>query len=431
MDGLRTQGQALSVSQAIALANRSLKEIGTICVVGEVSGFKGPNWRSGHCYFEVKDEEATIAATIWSSGYRNLGFKLEDGQQLVMYGSFDVYKGSGKMSFIIRHAEIAGEGQLRQQVALLAKKLAAEGLMDPERKRKVPRFCEHIVVCTSYSGSVLHDVERTLARRNPLVLIDTVECAVQGGEAPASIVRALAIAAKAQPDAILLVRGGGSFEDLMCFNDEQVARAIAACPVPVVTGIGHEPDTSIADMVSDLRASTPTAAAEMIAPSISEIEDSLNGRSRRLEHSMHGLLTAKSQALQALASRPCLTSPYALLDERRRDLSRAEERLFSAPLHLIDQYTSRLKLLSMRLDARAQRICQAPAALLDRLAAALSALSPLSVLERGYAIVRAEEGRVVSSCGQVEAGDALTTQLSDGSIQTKVTGIQEEGIDHE
>lgn len=146
---------------------------------------------------------------------------------------------------------------------------------------------------------------------------------------------------------------------------------------------------------------------------------------------MHGLLAAKSQALQALASRPCLTSPYALLDERRRDLSRAEERLFSAPLHLIDQYTSRLKLLSMRLDARAQRICQAPAALLDRLAAALSALSPLSVLERGYAIVRAEEGRVVSSCGQVEAGDALTIQLSDGSIRTKVTGIQEEGIDHE
>lgn len=431
MDAFRAQDQALSVSQAVALVNRSLKEIGTLCIIGEVSGFKGPNWRSGHCYFEIKDEEATLAATIWSSSYKNLGFELEDGQQLVMHGVFDVYKGSGKMSFIIRHAEIAGEGQLRQQVAQLAKKLAAEGLMDPARKRTVPKFCEHIVVCTSYSGSVLHDVEQTLARRNPLVAIDTVECAVQGAEAPASIVRALAIAAKAQPDAILLVRGGGSFEDLMCFNDEQVARAIAACPVPVVTGIGHEPDTSIADMVGDLRASTPTAAAEMIAPSISEIEDILNDRASRLEHAVQGLLAAASHALQALASRPCLASPRAFLDERRRDLSHVEERLFSAPLRLIDQHASRVRFLSMRLDARAQRICQAPAALVDRLAASLSALSPLSVLERGYAIVRTEGGRVVSSYGQVGTGDALAIQLSDGSIQTTVTSTHEGGVGHE
>lgn len=424
------QEQALSVSQAVALVNRSLKEVGTICIVGEVSGFKGPNWRSGHCYFEIKDEESTLAATIWSSSYRTLGFELEDGQQLIMRGSFDVYKGSGKMSFIIRHAEMAGEGQLRQQVAQLARKLAAEGLMEPGRKRTVPKFCEHIVVCTSYSGSVLHDVEQTLARRNPLVLIDTVECAVQGAEAPASIIRALAIAAKARPDAILLVRGGGSFEDLMCFNDEQLARAIAACPVPIVTGIGHEPDTSIADMVGDLRASTPTAAAEMIAPSLSEIADTLGDRGLRLGHAMQGLLAVKRQALQALASRPCLTSPYALLDERRRDLAHVEERLSAAPLHLIDQHMSRLKLLSMRLGARARHICHAPAALVDRLAAALSALSPLSVLERGYAIVYAGEGRVVSSYRHVGIDEALAIQLSDGRILATVTGTQEKEIDN-
>ena len=453
MDSENTTEQALTVSQAVALVNSSLRAVGTVCVIGEVSGFKGPNWRSGHCYFEIKDAEATLAATIWSSSYKAMGFEIEDGQQLVMYGTFDVYKGSGKMSFIIRHAEIAGEGQLRQQVALLAKKLAAEGLMDPARKRPIPRFCERIVVCTSYSGSVLHDVEQTLARRNPLVVIDTVECAVQGAEAPASIIRALAIAAKAAPDAILLVRGGGSFEDLMCFNDEQVARAIAASPVPVVTGIGHEPDTSIADMVSDLRASTPTAAAEQVAPSMQELADACENRARRLASSMEGKLAQLGQSVSALASRPCLTSPYALIDERKRELARieermdaipqrifddrardldhAEERLYTVLPHLVDVHATRTAMLSTKLDAAALRICQAPSAHIERLSAALAALSPLAVLGRGYAIVRSEEGHVVSSPTQAHVGDALTIQLADGNIQTTVTATHEGRNDHE
>lgn len=422
---------ALTVSQAVALVNGSLKSLGTVCVMGEVSGFKGPNWRSGHCYFEVKDEEATLAATMWKGSYQSLGFEFADGQQLIMYGTFDVYKGSGKMSFIIRHAEIAGEGRLRQQVALLAKKLAAEGLMDAERKRTIPRFCERIAVCTSYSGSVLHDVAQTLARRNPLVVIETVECAVQGAEAPASIVRALAIAARAKPDAILLVRGGGSFEDLMCFNDEQVARAIAASPVPVVTGIGHEPDTSIADLVADLRASTPTAAAEQVAPSIGELIEINDNRAVRLHRTMQAKLAALAQKVDALASRPCLTSPYALIDERKRDIMRAEERLSAAPAALIERRSSDMERMSQRLAHAASRICQEPAARLDRLAASLNALSPLAVLNRGYAIVRSDEGRIVTSYAQAEVGDALTIHLADGSIQTRVTRSQEGRVDHE
>ena len=213
-----------------------------------MSGFRGTA-RGGHCYFEVKDAESALSAIIWKGVYQSLGFTLEDGQQLVMYGDFDVYKASGKLSFVIRYAELAGEGILRQQVAQLERRLAAEGLMDDARKLHVPEFCERIVVCTSFSGKVLHDVEVTLARRNPLVVVDRVECSVQGKEAPPTIIDALRTAEVMRPDAILLVRGGGSFEELMCFNDEGVARAIAACTVPIVTGIGHEPDTTIARSV--------------------------------------------------------------------------------------------------------------------------------------------------------------------------------------
>ena len=337
-------------------------------------------------------------------------------------------------------------------MALLAKKLEAEGLMDPARKRRIPRFCERIVVCTSYSGSVLHDVEQTLARRNPLVVIDTVECAVQGAEAPASIIRALAIAAKAAPDAILLVRGGGSYEDLMCFNDEQVARAIAASPVPIVTGIGHEPDTTIADMVGDLRASTPTAAAEQVAPSMQELIDACEGRAKRLAGSMEGKLAQLEMSVSALATRPCLASPYALIDARRgdlerveerlravpqrlfddraRDLDHAEERLYAALPHRIDAHAAQTGMLATRLDAAARRICHGPAVQVERLSAALAALSPLAVLGRGYAIVRSESGHVVTSAAQARVGEGLSIQLADGRIDTTVTATQEGSIDN-
>lgn len=239
----------------------------------------------------------------------------------------------------------------------------------------------------------------------------------------------------------------------MCFNDEQVARAIAACPVPVVTGIGHEPDNSIADMVGDLRASTPTAAAEVIAPSMQELTDACQNRAKRLQGSMEASIERLGSFVSSLASRPCLTSPYALIDEQKRELGRteerlgalpqrlfderarnldhAEERLFFALPHLVQAQAASTGMLATRLDAAARRICQAPAARTERLGAALLALSPLSVLGRGYAIVRSEAGHVVSSALEAHAGDALTIQLADGSIQTTVTATHEGSIEHD
>lgn len=419
----------ISVSQASALAKNTLKGLGTLCVIGEVSGFRGPA-RGGHCYFEVKDAESALSAIIWKGVYQSLGFTLEDGQQLVMYGDFDVYKASGKLSFVIRYAELAGEGMLRQQVALLERRLAAEGLMDDARKLHVPEFCERIVVCTSFSGKVLHDVEVTLARRNPLVVVDRVECSVQGKEAPPTIIDALRTAEAMRPDAILLVRGGGSFEELMCFNDEGVARAIAACAVPIVTGIGHEPDTTIADKVADKRASTPTAAAEQVAPSIKEIRGKLDDRRMRLASAMGAQLSARAAALEALASRPCLTSPYALLEERAAELAQTEQRLADAPLRLVEWLAFGADKLAIRLDHAGAQMTAPFSARLARLEANLHALSPLAVLGRGYAIVRAG-GHVITSYAQAHAGDALTVQLADGTIETTVTATQEGRLDDE
>lgn len=442
-----TGQDALSVSEAVGLAKGNVSAWPSLSVTGEVSGFRGPNARSGHCYFEVKDDGASMSVIAWRGVYAHAGFELKDGLQIQLTGKFDIYKASGRLSFVASTMSVAGEGVLRQQVAELARKLEREGLMDPSRKRRIPAFCTRICVCTSLSGSVIEDVKRTLARRNPLVLIDVVGCSVQGAGAPASIVRALQVAAASSPDAVLLVRGGGSFEDLMCFNDESVARAVAECPVPVVTGIGHEPDTSIADMVADRRCSTPTAAAESVAPAIDDVERQMIQRQVRLGNSMRSMLereyagvesagkfaasamTARLMRegafLDALGSRPCLTDPAAGIHARQSELEQTSERLHGALPRLLRHSSETLDRDSQRLAGIAPRLLRAPDSEVSRLAATLDALSPLKVLGRGYSIARDENGHVVKDASSLRAGDSLSVQLGRGRIDAKVTSVDQ------
>ena len=433
----------ISVSDAVGLAKGAVSQWPTLVVAGEVSGFRGPNARSGHCYFEVKDDGASMSVIVWRGTAQKMGFQLRDGLAVQLTGKFDVYKASGKLSFVASKVEAAGEGLLRQQVAELARRLEREGLMDPARKRRVPAFCSRVCVVTSLSGSVIEDVKRTLARRNRLVEIDVVGCSVQGAEAPSTIVRALATAAAARPDAILLVRGGGSFEDLMCFNDESVARAIAACPVPVVTGIGHEPDTTIADMVADRRASTPTAAAESVAPAFDEVERQMLQRQVRLGRAMSAALSIRAQrvsslgrlmagsfdaelsrrrvALEALGARRCLTDPLATLTMRGDDLMQTEQRLHDALPRTLSRQREGCEHASARLRAAAGKLLAPGETTLARLAASLDALSPLSVLARGYAIARDGEGHVIKDARALSVGDELTVLLGAGSVGARVT----------
>ncbi len=436
----------LSVSAAIGAAKASVNAIPTMLVAGEVSGFRGPNARSGHCYFQVKDDSASMDAIVWRNTYAHAGVQLRDGMSVVLKGHFDVYVGTGRLSFIAQSLQLAGEGLLRQQVAELARRLKAEGLMDDALKRPIPRFCMRVAVCTSLSGSVIEDVKRTLRRRNPLVEIDVVGCAVQGPGAPQTIIRALEIAAAARPEAILLVRGGGSFEDLMTFNDESLARAVASCPVPVITGIGHEPDTSICDMVSDRRSSTPTAAAESVAPAIDDVVNviemrrqrmgaallkvagennmRLDGLAGRASKSMEGRISNERALLDALARRRCLENPMGFVEERTVALMQAEQRLMDAMPRVLDASQRETDGLAHRMRMAGEGMLQPHEAAMGRMAAALDALSPLKVLSRGYAIARDDQGHVLSDAAQVDVGQNVSVLLKDGSLSAQVTAIE-------
>lgn len=440
--------QPLSVHEAVGLAKASVDSLPTLLVTGEVSGFRGPNARSGHCYFKVKDDDSSMDVIIWRSTFRQLDFDLRDGLQLELSGKFNVYEAGGKLSFIARTVSLAGEGMLRQQVAALARKLEREGLMAPERKRPIPRFCTRVAVCTSLSGEVIDDVKRTLRRRNPLVELDVVGCSVQGPGAAETIGRALRVAAAAHPDAILLVRGGGSFEDLMTFNDEGLARAVAACPVPVITGIGHEPDTSICDMVSDRRCSTPTAAAESVAPALDEIVQAIVGRRQRLGAAMSQQLQHKQvqvdalgqsagkavaqgisserQRVESLAAHRCLQDPAWMLEDRSDQLQQSEQRLHDAMPRLLGRRDEEVGQAGTRLEGVGERLLRPYEASLARSAAALEALSPLKVLARGYAIALDGEGHVVTSTDVLTVGDRIEVRLARGEVTARVTDLTTE-----
>lgn len=441
-------GQApLAVSEAVSIAHDTVASIPALTVIGEVSGFRGPNARSGHCYFELKDEQASMSTIVWRGIYENCGFTLKDGLKIQMTGSFDVYRASGRLSFKAQSISLQGEGLLRQQVAELARKLEREGLMDPARKRSIPRFCTRVAVVTSLSGSVIDDVKRTLARRNPLVEVLIAPCAVQGTGASATIIRALAVAAEARPDVILLVRGGGSFEDLMCFNDEALARAVASCPVPVVTGIGHEPDNSICDMVSDRRQSTPSTAAESVALPLDELVSTINERERRLcavldrrvsdgcatldaeervmVQAVRTQLDASRSYLESLGSRPCLMSPLGALLERAESLDLTEERLHATLPRVISYRAEGLDEVTRRVEALSSRMLRPFEERLVRSASTLEALSPLKVLSRGYSIVRdGMSGRVVLDASTLSVGDEIDVLLGTGELSATVNSVR-------
>jgi exodeoxyribonuclease VII large subunit len=328
------------------------------------------------------------------------------------------------MQFQVRTLTPAGEGSLRLQVAALARKLEAEGLMNPERRRALPRFPQRIALVTSPRGKAVHDVIRTLRRRYPLAELLIAGVAVEGEGAPAALVEGLRAASECGADVILLVRGGGSYEDLMPFNAEQVARAVVSCPVPVVTGIGHEPDTSIADMVADLRASTPTAAAEAVSPSHEQLLLTLTRERRALAAALQNRVKAAAQQVTRLAERPVLRDPHAVLGAVAQAIDLAGMRLARAlPERLVRDV--------QRIQYARERMLHAGPRLLDRArtsislgAARLEDLSPLAILGRGYAVCFAGDGStVVKRVTDVSQGEALLVRVCDGHIGASVTDL--------
>lgn len=412
----------LTVSEAMAQAKRSLESV-TVRLIGEVSEVNAkPGYKA--VYFTVKDQGASLPCMMWLNRYRESGVKLAVGMLVELTGRFTLYAPKGRMNFDVFSVSMTGEGDLRRRVAELARKLQLEGLMDPRRKRPLPFMPQHIGVVTSPRGAAVHDVLRTLRRRWPSATVSVAGVAVEGATAPAGLISGLHACVAAGCEVILLVRGGGSFEDLMPFNDESLARAVASCPVPVVTGIGHEPDNSICDMVSDFRASTPTAAAETVSPDAGRLAEELDVRGRSMAQALRRRLDSEKLRLERLATRPVFCDPRSMFSTDLLTIDMLHERLSRAlPVSLERD--------ALRIDGFEHRLRDRGATLFDRYghdvalrAGRLHDLSPLAVMARGYSITRDGQGAIVKSVDSVHAGDSIAVSLSDGTMSCTVDSIE-------
>lgn len=413
--------EPLSVSAALALAKRSLESF-TVKLIGEVSEVSNkPGYKA--VYFSVKDSGASMPCMMWLNRYKAAGVELRVGMLVELTGRFTLYAPKGRMNFDVFGLSIAGEGNLRLQVANLAKRLEAEGLMRSERKKQIPRLPEKVGLVTSPRGAAVHDVLRTLRRRFPLATVLLAGVAVEGESAPLGLIAGMEAVRDAGAEVVLLVRGGGSFEDLMPFNDEGLARAIATLGVPVVTGIGHEPDTSIADMVADVRASTPTAAAEAVSPSLEGLESELGVRGAALSGALSRRIERAFSVVERIAERPVFADPNMLFAVEAQSLDLFEDRLQRAiPLNL---ERDRVKLRHLEDQVRS-----VGATLLPRFenqlamgASRLHDLSPFTILSRGYAIAKDEEGSIVKSVDGIEANEAVCVEVADGRLDCTVNAV--------
>lgn len=393
----------LGVGQLIAgLKGLFEQKVGRVWVVGEISNLHEA--RSGHSYFTLKDDRGQIRAALFKGNARRVPFALEEGLEVVAEADVTVYAARGDLQLVVQSLAPRGVGALQLAFEQMRKRLAAAGLFDEERKRPIPEYPTRLGLVTSPTSAAIRDVLKVAGRRFPATPILISPTLVQGEEAPEQIARAIGRLAQVKDlDVILVVRGGGSLEDLWAFNTEIVAKAIAASPVPIVTGVGHETDTTIADLVSDQRAPTPTAAAMQVLPDRQALSRLLMRDVNRLAAAMGQEIDGHRARVDALSQVLRARSPQSRVALARSRQIRAEAASSSAIRRLLDGRRRRFGELAARLDA----------------------LSPLSVLGRGYALARrSDDGRIVRAASEVEVGDELDLRLADGAIRAAVTSIE-------
>jgi len=432
--------EALTVSQLNQRARHLLEDVfPQVWVEGEISNLARPS--SGHVYFTLKDAGAQVRCALFRSSAARVRQALRDGLAVKVRGKVSLFEGRGDYQMILDTLEPAGDGALRLAFEALKDKLAAEGLFAAEGKRALPAHPQRIGIVSSPSGAVIRDIISVFRRRAPQVELTLVPTAVQGREATAQIVRALELADRQGFDALILARGGGSLEDLWCFNEEAVARAVAACQTPIVSAVGHETDVSIADFVADVRAPTPSAAAELLAPDSSDLQRRLDSLQRRLTLRMQHLLAARRMQLDSLHKRlrhpgERLRQQAQRLDDLELRLRRAmdqqlrasHERLARLDTRLAAQHPERLLgLLRQRLEHLRQRLPRAMHAglrerrqKLEAAAQTLQVVSPLATLGRGYSILLDDRGHAVRRAADTVAGQRLTARLQDGELSLRV-----------
>ena len=391
-----------------------------VTVRGEISGFSRA--ASGHCYFSLKDASGQIRCAMFRRSASLLDFSPRDGDSVEVLGRLDVYDARGDLQLIVESLQRAGQGTLFKQFLRLKERLEAQGLFDPARKRSLVAMPRGIGLVTSLGAAALHDVATALARRLPHVPVLLAPAAVQGAQAPAELIAALqslyARAQLGQIDVILVVRGGGSLEDLWAFNDEALAHAIVRSPVPLVCGVGHETDFTLADFCADLRAPTPTAAAELVAPAREAWLGQLATLQERLQRAAGRRLDGAGQRLDAAAAR--LGRPSARLSGQHQRLERQAQRLRYAVL-------ARLARERAALQAATEALRRAPPARiglhaqrLERASLRLTGLDPRRVLERGYALLTQSDGSVLTRAAQAHAGQPVQARLADGRVDLTV-----------
>ncbi len=366
-------------------------------VTGEISNFTRA--ASGHLYFTLKDDKAQIKCVMWRSQADRLRFRPGEGDAVRATGRVSVYAASGQYQLYVDRLSPSGRGDLALAFEELKERLASEGLFDAEFKQAIPQLPRRIGVVTSADAAALRDILNVLRRRNPLVSVLIAPTLVQGDQAPAQIVRALRwLDGRTDIDTIILARGGGSIEDLWAFNDERVARAIFAATHPIISGVGHETDFTIADFVADLRAPTPSAAAELAAPNLIELQPYIDQLNARLALLIEATLADNAEQLRRQRQLLNLVSPRSMVDSDRQRVDGLVGRLASASVRLMEQRRTRLAVAT----------------------ASLAAISPVATLSRGFAIVRSADGQIVRHVADVADSDAITVQVSDGEFGATV-----------
>ena len=379
--------------------------LSNIAIRGELSNYKV--YPSGHHYFTLKDETGAMKCVMFKSSAFRLRFRPENGMKVIAMGSVTVYVRDGAYQLYCTGMVLDGIGDLYAAFEQLKQKLSAEGLFDAAHKKPLPRYPGTIGIITSEAGAAVHDMLRILRKRYPLTKVLLLPVRVQGVEAPGEIAAAIGYANHFRlADLLIVGRGGGSIEDLWAFNDERVARAIYASRIPVISAVGHEPDVTISDFVADLRAATPSNAAELAVPDRNALHQNLDAMSDAMALAVKRQLARAGERLAQLASRPVLQSPLASFESRRKTLQLLESRLLSAE--------------TVNLNRKRQRFIATTAK--------LDAMSPLKVLTRGYAVASDADGNIIRSAGQVTPGDRIRVRVSDGTITANVL---EGKTDHE
>ena len=368
----------------------------SVLVKGEVSNCKYHS--SGHIYFTLKDAKGTIACVMFASYRNGMNFQMREGQQVVVSGSVDVYERDGKYQLYARQIQLDGAGALYERYERLKLELEERGMFAPQYKQPIPRYIRTLGVVTAATGAAVRDIMNIAGRRNPYVQIILYPAIVQGDAAPASIVNGIHALERMDVDVIIVGRGGGSIEDLWAFNEEVVAQAIFDCPVPVISAVGHETDTTIADFVADLRAPTPSAAAELAVYDIGHLEDRLEEYACTLQHMCRKVIRHYRQEVEQYSVRMRYLSPLNTIRTKRTQALSLEERLQNLMERRLRDGRHRLALYVEQMKG----------------------LSPLDKLNQGYAYVADDTGRTLTSVGQVDVGDRMTVYVKDGSLQAQV-----------